>query len=116
RQRLVGVENLFVGDAIDYATGVIARLDGQLPAGWIADANRGGHGFRVLNDLVFDDRSRARCLESQHPRRSRRAANRAVLKKARPVSRDVASVSDRNRHEVWRIPEEVTDLEGAGLL
>jgi hypothetical protein len=108
--------DLLVGARLDGAAGLVARGDGALPAGGVADADGAGQRVRLLDDLAEHDRRGAGGLEAHHARPRLDPTELLVLAVAAPVRRDVARVAHRQEVVVRRPPERVADLERGRLL
>ena len=107
---VVGVEDLLVGDGGDAAARGGEGRHRLLPAGRVADPDRGGDGLGVGDGGAADQRRRALGLEAVEDRR------RADLLEAAPVGGDVAGVADRDRQRAGGAAQLLDDLEGRRLL
>src|SRR5439155_27069713 len=105
-----GREDLLVADRPDRAARVRGRRHRVLPAHGIADPDRAGDGFGLLDDLSEHQRRRALGLEAPQPRR------RAELAEAAPVGGDVAGVADRDAQRLEASFKRLVDLERSRLL
>ena len=68
RQQLLRGEDFRVAAFVEPAVRLLLRGPGQVPALRMADADRGGDGFRMLDRLAAQERRRAGGLEPRHAR------------------------------------------------
>ncbi len=115
-QQPVGAQDLTVRHLVDEAAGLVAGRQGVVPGGRVADADGGGDGGRVPDDLAAHQGRGAGGLEAPHARGAGGGAVGRVLAVALPVRGDVARVADRQDVDVGGVAEHVHDLERGGLL
>ena len=105
------LEYLRVADGGDRAAGLLQRDLGLLPAGRVADPDRGRDRLGLLDRVAEHDRRRALGLEPVEVRPAL-----PVLDEALPPGGHVARVADRDRERVGRRAQLVAHLERRGLL